>query len=259
MDNYSPDYYYNLAKKYKEKYENSKLENDVDNALHYKKQYEEYWKLYRKKVALVNHLMKKNNNDVELYNISKNDDLEEEKEDLDDFDNLEEEKDDFDDLEEEKEDLDDFDDKNENLNKAKERLIKDTNKLLKEEENANQSVTTNNLNNINVPKNGSEIEMSKIPKIKMNKTRKNKVSGFSETLKPSNKPQIKQFKNPDICQIIFKDSSTNNKFFYPSEFPNLTKINQMAINVKEGINVKGGTRSKKRHKKKRKTRKTRKI
>jgi hypothetical protein len=75
-------------------------------------------------------------------------------------------------------------------------------------------------------------------KSKMNTTRKIKKSvGFTETLKKTNaivQQKPKPLSNSTICQNIFTDGSKiNNKYFYPSEFPKLTKIKPITILTKK--------------------------
>ena len=82
------------------------------------------------------------------------------------------------------------------------------------------------------------IEMTVFGKSKMNTTRKIKKSvGFTETLKKTNaNVQQNPLPNSSICQNIFTDGSKiNNKYFYPSEFPKLTKINPISVLTKKGI------------------------
>ena len=65
---------------------------------------------------------------------------------------------------------------------------------------------------------------------------KPKLLGFSETLKT----KVEQSKklptlNPNICQNIFVNGSkVNKKYFYPSEFPKLTKIKPITVSIKRG-------------------------
>jgi hypothetical protein len=69
-------------------------------------------------------------------------------------------------------------------------------------------------------------DFDKSRKNKRNKTKKNQKLGFTETLKKNNIPQ-KQISpiNKEICQtILINGSKINSKYFYPSEFPKLTKI-----------------------------------
>jgi len=83
------------------------------------------------------------------------------------------------------------------------------------------------------------IEMTDFSKTKMNITKKiNKLVGFTETLKKTNanvEQKTKPLPNSTICQNIFiNGSKTNNKYFYPSEFPKLTKIKPISILTKKG-------------------------
>jgi hypothetical protein len=82
------------------------------------------------------------------------------------------------------------------------------------------------------------IEMTNLSKSKMNATKKIQKSGFTETLKKTNaivQQKLKPLPNSTICQNIFMDGSkTNNKYFYPSEFPKLTKIKPITILTKKG-------------------------
>jgi|688.fasta_scaffold99359_2 hypothetical protein len=76
-----------------------------------------------------------------------------------------------------------------------------------------------------------------------------KKSGFTETLKPSEN-QAKELSKLDknICQNIFiNGSKVNKKYFYPSEFPKLTKIKPITVS-----NKKGGSKRKRKSLKKRK-------
>jgi hypothetical protein len=58
-----------------------------------------------------------------------------------------------------------------------------------------------------------------------NTTKKQKRLGFTETLKRKTKITNNLPLNINTCPNIFKNGSkVNTKFFYPSEFPNLTKI-----------------------------------
>ena len=63
-----------------------------------------------------------------------------------------------------------------------------------------------------------------------------RLLGFSETLKNNtvNTPPITSV-NPNMCQNIFMNGSKiNKKYFYPSEFPKLTKINPISVSIKRG-------------------------
>jgi hypothetical protein len=72
----------------------------------------------------------------------------------------------------------------------------------------------------------------------LRKERSEKRTGFTETLKqqPNSNNQQKHIPlKPSICQNIFiNGSKTNNKYFYPSEFPKLTKIKPISILTKKG-------------------------
>jgi hypothetical protein len=77
------------------------------------------------------------------------------------------------------------------------------------------------------------------PKISVkNKTRKIQNLGFTETLRQpnaNNQQNPKPLPNSTICQNIFiNGSKTNNKYFYPSEFPKLTKIKPITVLTKKG-------------------------
>lgn len=76
------------------------------------------------------------------------------------------------------------------------------------------------------------------------KTKKLRL-GFRETLKKSTKPPVPPLRvNPAICQDIFTNGSkVTKKYFYPSEFPKLTKIKPITVTMK-----KGGKRNKKSRK-----------
>jgi hypothetical protein len=71
----------------------------------------------------------------------------------------------------------------------------------------------------------------------MNTTRKIQNLGFTETLRQpnaNNQQNPKPLSNSTICQNIFTDGSKiNNKYFYPSEFPKLTKIKPITILTKK--------------------------
>ena len=62
--------------------------------------------------------------------------------------------------------------------------------------------------------------------------------GFSETLKISPNRDIlksKTKRNPNICQNIFMNGlNVTKKYFYPSQFPNITRIKPIAVTMKKG-------------------------
>ena len=60
--------------------------------------------------------------------------------------------------------------------------------------------------------------------------------GFRETLTNPTKQPIPPLQvNPDICQTFFTNGSkVNKKYFYPSEFPKLTKIKPITVSMKKG-------------------------
>jgi hypothetical protein len=72
-----------------------------------------------------------------------------------------------------------------------------------------------------------------------------KKLGFTESLNINpNKSTTKKNINPNMCPSIFlKNNDVNTSYYYPSEFPNLTKIKSIPI-IK-----KGGKRTYKRIKK----------
>lgn len=76
-----------------------------------------------------------------------------------------------------------------------------------------------------------EIEMKTLPK-----TRKNYPSGFRETLKNKTEKRIPRHRiGTNICKdIITEGSKVTKKYFYPSEFPKLTKINVITIRMMKG-------------------------
>lgn len=82
-----------------------------------------------------------------------------------------------------------------------------------------------------------------------NKTRKNPPLGFTETLTNSTKQSVISSQvNPNICDNIFiNGSKVTKKYFYPSEFPKLTKIKPITLSIK-----KGGKKNKKKSRKLRK-------
>jgi len=61
--------------------------------------------------------------------------------------------------------------------------------------------------------------------------------GFRETLTNPTKQPIPPLQvNPDICQTFFTNGSkVNKKYFYPSEFPKLTKIKPITVSMKKGV------------------------
>ena len=79
--------------------------------------------------------------------------------------------------------------------------------------------------------------------------------GFTESLrKHSRKLVNNRVANPNICKNIFMNGlNVNSQYFYPSEFPNLTKIKSVPIITK------GGKRTRKNKSKKRKNKKNVKI
>jgi hypothetical protein len=80
-----------------------------------------------------------------------------------------------------------------------------------------------------------------------------KPVGFTETLKKTNaivQQNPKPLPNSSICQNIFTDGSKiNNKYFYPSEFPKLTKIKPISVLTKKGGRNNKRKTFKKRYKK----------
>lgn len=74
--------------------------------------------------------------------------------------------------------------------------------------------------------------------------------GFTDTLvkpvseiSPASPPKI----NNDICLDIYKYGlKVNNKYYYPSQFPNLTKINPVSHTVKNGGKKRNERKSRKR-------------
>ncbi len=67
--------------------------------------------------------------------------------------------------------------------------------------------------------------------------------GFSETLKQmSSNPPVQNINNR-ICEDIFdKGKNVNKKFFFPSEFPKITKIKSNANTSTNKKSLKGGKR-----------------
>jgi len=65
----------------------------------------------------------------------------------------------------------------------------------------------------------------------LKKTRK--IYGFTETLKNHYKePEPPTSVNPDICKDIFTNGSkVTKKYFYPSEFPKITKIKPITLSI----------------------------
>ena len=83
--------------------------------------------------------------------------------------------------------------------------------------------------------NNMETELTQLrPKL----TRRINKLGFSETLKISPNRSIlksKTKRNPNICQNIFMNGiNVTKKYFYPSQFPNLTRIKPIAVTMKKG-------------------------
>ena len=79
--------------------------------------------------------------------------------------------------------------------------------------------------------------------------------GFTESLRKHSRKIINnRVANPNICKNIFMNGlNVNSQYFYPSEFPNLTKIKSVPIITK------GGKRTRKNKSKKRKYKKNVKI
>jgi hypothetical protein len=79
--------------------------------------------------------------------------------------------------------------------------------------------------------------------------------GFTETLKRKpNKSSTKKKINPNICPTIFMNNhNANTLYYYPSEFPNLTKIKSVPIIRKGGKRtnkrIKNNKSKKRKHKK----------
>ena len=85
--------------------------------------------------------------------------------------------------------------------------------------------------------NNMETELTQLrPKL----TRRINKLGFSESLKnPPNKAILiaKPKANPNICNNIFINGlNVNKKFFYPSQFPNLTRIKPIMVTMKKNDN-----------------------
>lgn len=88
---------------------------------------------------------------------------------------------------------------------------------------------------------------------KQNKTKKkkedqiemeqfNKPTGFTETLVRKEKEIQMKLNKQETCSNIFNNGlKLNNKYFYPSEFPNLTNIKPLIISKKRQF--KGGKRN----------------
>ena len=88
--------------------------------------------------------------------------------------------------------------------------------------------------------NGSEEEEKE-------KENEDNLYGFTETLKKRSQTNIIQI-NKDVCNPIFMNGSkVTKKYFYPSEFPKLTKIKPITVSMRGG-----------RRKRKTKTKKNRK-
>jgi hypothetical protein len=79
--------------------------------------------------------------------------------------------------------------------------------------------------------------------------------GFTESLRRHSRKSVNnRVANPNICKNIFMNGlNVNSQYFYPSEFPNLTKIKSVPIITQ------GGKRTRKHKSKKRKYRKNTKI
>ena len=83
----------------------------------------------------------------------------------------------------------------------------------------------------------AEIEMQTFPKPQLNvPVPINTKLGFRETLKMRvSKQKPVSVLNPNICQNIFMNGSkVTKKYFYPSEFPKLTKIKPITLSIKKG-------------------------
>jgi hypothetical protein len=102
------------------------------------------------------------------------------------------------------------------------------------------------MTNFNKPK----ISVKNVKNVK-NATRKIQNVGFTETLKQTiNVQQKLKSLDPSICKDIFiNGSKTNNKYFYPSEFPKLTKIKPISVLTKKGGRNNKRKTFKKRYKK----------
>ena len=168
-------------------------------------------------------LMRQTNIENEKQDIEeKKQDIEEEKQ------NIEEEKQNIEDIEEEKQDIEEEKQDIEDIEEEK------------QDEQPIQYATSNNsmLNNsTNQPNNQTrQLFMSRM-RSNTRKNINNRLS-FRETLKNSNKQPIAPIQiNPEICKTIFSNGSkVNKKYFYPSEFPKLTKIKPLksTISVKKG-------------------------
>ena len=94
-------------------------------------------------------------------------------------------------------------------------------------------------NNKKLVNTNAEIEMQTLSKPQLNvpvPVPINTKLGFRETLKMRvSKQKPVSVLNPNICQNIFMNGSkVTKKYFYPSEFPKLTKIKPITLSIKKG-------------------------
>jgi hypothetical protein len=92
-------------------------------------------------------------------------------------------------------------------------------------------------NNKKLVNTNAEIEMQTLSKPQLNVPIPiNTKLGFRETLKMRvSKQKPVSVLNPNICQNIFMNGSkVTKKYFYPSEFPKLTKIKPITLSIKKG-------------------------
>ena len=94
-------------------------------------------------------------------------------------------------------------------------------------------------NNKKLVNTNAEIEMQTLSKPQLNvpvPVPINTKLGFRETLKMRvSKQKPVSVLNPNICQNIFMNGSkVTKKYFYPSEFPKLTKIKPITLSIKNG-------------------------
>ena len=95
-----------------------------------------------------------------------------------------------------------------------------------------------------VPVDNIEIELKEFPPTsrespKIVKSIQKSKLGFSESLKnPPNRDILKSKPkaNPNICQNIYMNGlNVTKKYFYPSQFPNLTRIKPISVTIKKDI------------------------
>ena len=96
------------------------------------------------------------------------------------------------------------------------------------------SLPSNSLPSKPVPSN--PVPSNPILPIKPPKASKSPLLGFTETLKLSSPPPPKQGVNPNLCDIIYTTGSKTqkNKYYYPSEFPKITKRKPITLSGKKG-------------------------